>query len=56
MSDLKKIIDNLFAKLRLDEKSISFVRGNDLNEKTIKRLSRSRYGNDKVLINLYKEF
>ena len=36
MSDLKKIIDNLFAKLRLDEKSILFVRGNDLNEKLSK--------------------
>ena len=56
MSDFKKRIDNLFPKLRLDEKSILFTRRDDLNEKTIKRLSRSRYDKDKVLINLYKEF
>ena len=56
MSDLKKRIDNLFTKLRLDEKSILFARGDDINEKTIKRLSGSRYKKDNILINFYKEF
>ena len=56
MSDLKKRIDNLFTKLRLDEKSIIFGRGDDLNEKTIIRLGRSKYDKDKILNNLYKEF
>ena len=56
MSDLKKRIDNLFTKLRLDEKSILFARGDDINEKTIKRLSGSRYEKENILINLYKEF
>ena len=48
----KKRRDKLFAKLRLCEKSIIFVRGDDLNKKTIKRLSRSKYDKDKVLVNL----
>ena len=43
-------------KLRLNEKSIIFARGDDLNEITIKRLSRSKYDKDKVLVNLCKEF
>ena len=54
MSDLKKRIDNLFTKLRLDEKSILFARGDDINEKTIKRLSGSRYEKDNILINFIK--
>ena len=48
MSDLKRRIDNLFRKLRINEKNIIFVRGDSLNKKTIKRLSRSKY-KDKVL-------
>ena len=43
MCDLKKRIDNLFTKLRLDEKRILFARGDDLNKKTIKRFRSSRY-------------
>ena len=43
-------------KLRLNEKSIIFARGDDLNEITIKRLSRTKYDKDKVLVNLCKEF
>ena len=48
----KKRIDNLFTKLRFDEKSIILAKGDDLNEKNIKRLSRSKCDKDKVLVNL----
>ena len=48
MSDLKRRIDNLFRKFRVNEKNIIFARGDGLNKKTIKRLSRSKY-KDKVL-------
>ena len=46
MSDLKRRIDNLFRKLRVNEKNIIFARGDSLNKKTIKRLSRSKYGKE----------
>ena len=48
--------ESIFTKLRLDEKSIIFARGDDLNEKTIKRLGRSKYDKDKASNNLCEEF
>ena len=39
MSDLKKRIINLLAKLRVDEKSVLFAKDDTLNEKTVKKIS-----------------
>ena len=47
-----KKIENLFTKLRFDEKSIIFAKGDNLNEKYIKWLNRSKYDKDKFPVNL----
>ena len=56
MSDLKKRITNLLTKLRVDENSVLFAKGDTLNEKTVKKISKSRYAKDKVLYSLYSSF
>ena len=56
MSDLKKRITNLLTKLRVEENSVLFAKGDLLNKKTVKKISKSRYAKDKVLYNLYSSF
>ena len=41
MSDLKKRITNLLTKLRVDENSVLFAKGDTVNEKTIKKISKA---------------
>ena len=54
--NLEKRFKNLLRKLLVDESSILFASGDDLNQKTVKRLRKSAYGKDKILFNLYNEF
>ena len=56
MSDLKKRIKYLLTKFRVDENSMLFANGDMLNEKKVKKISKSRYTKDKVLCNLYSSF
>ena len=56
MSDLKKRIKYLLTKFRVDENSMLFAKGDMLNEKKVKKISKSRYTKDKVLCNLYSSF
>ena len=49
MENLKKKINNLLNKLRLDEQSILFAKGKGINEKL------EKYLKDKVLFNFYNE-
>ena len=56
MSNLNKRISNLLTKLSVDEKSVLFAKGETLDNKTIKKISKSSYVKDKVLLNLYNEF
>ena len=55
MSNLRKRIGNLLKKLRVDENSVLFAKGDELNEKTVNKLGKSRYDKDTVLLNLYRE-
>ena len=43
MSNLEKRLGNLLKKLRVDENSILFAKGDELNEKTVNKLAKSRY-------------
>ena len=56
MSNLNKRIRNLLTKLRVDEKSVLLAKGETLDNKTIKKILKSSYVKDKVLLNLYNEF
>ena len=56
MSNLEKRLGNLLKKLRVDENSVLFAKGDELNEKTVNKLAKSRYDKDRVLSNLYREF
>ena len=56
MSNLEKRLGNLLKNLGVDENSILFAKGDELNEKTVKKLAKSRYDKDTVLLNLYMEF
>ena len=56
MSNLNKRISNLLIKLRVDEKSVLFGKGKMLDNKTIKKISKSSYVKDNALLNLYNEF
>ena len=56
MSNLEKRLGNLLKKLRVDENSVPFAKGDELNEKTVNKLAKSRYDKDTVLLNLYREF
>ena len=56
MLKLSKRISSLLTKLRVDEKCVLFAKGETLDNKTIKKNSKSSYVKDKVLLNLYNEF
>ena len=56
MSNLENRLGNLLKKLRVDENSVPFAKGGELNEKTVIKLAKSRYDKDTVLLNLYREF
>ena len=56
MLNLNKRISNLLKKLRVDEKSVLFAKGETLDNKMIKKISKSSYVNGKLLLNLYNEF
>ena len=47
-SNLKKKINSLLNKLRLNEQSILFAEGDGKNEKNLKSISKSGYVKDKV--------
>lgn len=55
MSNLGKRINNLGTKLRVDKKSMLIPKGETLDDKTLKKILKSKYGKDIVLYNLYKE-
>ena len=50
MSNFKKRIENLLQKLRVDESSTLLAKSDDFDDKTEKKLAKSRYEKDKVLI------
>ena len=56
MSNLEKRLGNLLKKLRVDENSVLFAKGDKLNEKTVNKLAKSRYDKYAVLLNRYREF
>ena len=56
MSNFRKCVNNLLTKLRVDENSILFAKGETLDDKTVKNISKSKYSKDIVLYNLYKEY
>ena len=56
MSNLEKRLGNLLKKLSVDENSVVFAKGDELNEKTVNKLAKSKYDKDTVLLNLYREF
>ena len=56
MSNFGKRVNNLLTKLRVDENSILFAKGETLDDKTVKNISKSKYSKDIVLYNLYKEY
>ena len=56
MSNLEKRLGNLLKKLRVDENSVVFAKGDELNEKTVNKLGKSRYDKGTILLNLYREF
>ena len=49
-------ITNCSKKLRVDENSVLLGRGDNLNEKKLKKLSQSRYDKDVVLYRLFVDF
>ena len=51
-----KKINSLLNKLRLDEQSILFAKGDGNNKKNLKSISKSGYVKDKVLFNFYNDF
>ena len=56
VENLKKKINNLLNRLRLDERSILFAKGNGISKKNLKSISKSNYVKDKVLFNFYNDF
>ena len=48
MGNLEMKINNLLNKLKLDEQSILFAKGNGINKKNLKSISKSNYVKDKV--------
>ena len=55
-SNLKKKINSLLNKLRLNEQSILFAEGDGNNKKNLKSISKSGYVKDKVFFNFYNNF
>ena len=56
MSNFGKCVNNLLTKLKVDENSILFAKRETLEDKTVKKLSKSKYSKNIVLHNLYKEY
>ena len=56
MSNFGKRVNDLLTKLRVDENSILFAKGETLDDKTVKNISKSKYSKNIVLYNLYKEY
>ena len=56
MSNFGKCVNNLLTKLKVDENSILFAKRETLEDKTVKKLSKSKYSKNIVLYNLYKEY
>ena len=56
MSSFGKRVINLLAKLRVDENILLFAKGETLEDKAVKKLSKSKYSKDIVSYNLYKEY
>ena len=56
MPNFGKRVNNLLTKLRVDENSILFAKGETLDDKTVKNISKSKYSKNIVLYNLYKEY
>ena len=56
MSNLEKRLGNLLKNLRVDKNSVLFAKGDELNEKTVKKLAKSKYDKDAVLLNMYRKF
>ena len=56
MENLKKKINNFLNKLRLDEQSTLFAKGDGISKKNLKSISKSNYVKDKVLFNFYNDF
>ena len=48
MSNVGKRVNNLLTKLRVDENSILSAKGEILEDKTVKKLSKSKYSKDIV--------
>ena len=47
MGNLEMKINNLLNKLKLDEQSILFAKGNGINKKNLKSISKSNYVKEK---------
>ena len=56
MSNFGKRVNSLLTKLRVNENSILFAKGETLDDKTVKEISKSNYSKDIVLYNLHKEY
>ena len=56
MSNFGKRVNNLLTKFRVDKNSILFSKGETLEDKTVKKLLKSKDSKDIVLYNLYKEY
>ena len=56
MSNFGKRVNDLLTKLRVDENSILFAKGETLDDKSVKNISKSKYSKDIMLHNLYKEY
>ena len=52
MSNFGKRVNSLLTKLRVNENSILFAKGETLDDKTMKNISNSKYSKDIVLYNL----
>ena len=49
-------MNNLLNKLRLDEHSILFAKGDGISKKNSNSISKSNHVKDKVLFNFYNDF
>ena len=56
MPNFGKRVNDLLTKLRVDENSILFGKGETLDDKSVKNISKSKYSKDIMLHNLYKEY
>ena len=56
MSNFGKCVNNLLTKPRVDKNIILFLKGENLEDKTVKKFLKSKYSKDMVLYNLYKKY